>query len=285
MRQTGDRPPAVGKLDVASSGLITSARFTHPSGSLAIAECGKRFAAQPLRLSARLSGMKIASANSGARRLTVSTSNFSQNLVRAVAACALASAVVALPSVASAASVIKQPGAHPKYDFELEPHFVFQWDNRFGDDDGFGPGVRFNIPFLDNGPISKINNNMAIGVGLDLTFGDNDCGWWWRGRGPWDNRHDCSVTEVWVPVVLQWNFFLTDIISVFGEPGFAFVHRSWDWQWYCDGNGGPICDFDDSDNDLEFVFWGGARFQFSDAIGATVRVGSPYVSVGINILF
>ncbi|MGE0328841.1 MAG: hypothetical protein AB7K71_37060 [Polyangiaceae bacterium] len=224
--------------------------------------------------------MKLAKATSMLR------SNCSVNLTRTIAACTVASAVFALPSLASAESVIKRPGAHPKYDFELEPHLVFQWDNRWGSDDGFGPGARFNIPFLDNGPISSINNNMAIGVGLDLTFGSNDCGWYWRDRGvPWDDRYDCSVTEVWVPVVLQWNFFLTDIISVFGEPGLAFAHRSYDWHWYCNNVNGEVCDYSGTRNDLEFVFWGGARFQFSDTVGLTVRLGSPYVSIGANFLF
>lgn len=216
----------------------------------------------------------------------MSRANCAGNLIKCFAACGFLAATLVAPDVASGASVIKRPGAHQKYDFELEPHLVFQWDNRFGDDDGFGPGVRFNIPFLDNGPISKINNNMAIGFGADLTFGDNDCRWWWgRYNVAWDNRNDCSVTELWFPVVLQWNFFLTDIISVFGEPGLAFVHRSWDWEWYCQGNGGAICSYDDSDNELEAVFGAGARFQFTDTVGLTVRVGTPYVSVGANFLF
>jgi hypothetical protein len=128
---------------------------------------------------------------------------------------------------------------------------------------------------------------MAIGFGLDVTFGDNDCRWWWNrfDRDRWLGDADCSVTEFWFPVVLQWNFFLTDVISVFGEPGFAIAHRRWDWQWWCDGEpDGPICDYDDSETDIEFVFWGGARFMFSDSVGATVRVGTPYISAGINFL-
>jgi hypothetical protein len=195
-------------------------------------------------------------------------------------------ALLSMPRVAEARSVIKQPGNHPDYSVEIEPHFVFQWANRFGDDDGFGPGVRVNIPFLDNGPIKTINNNMAIGVGLDITFGDNDCRWWWNRheRDEWLDHEDCSVTEVWLPVTLQWNFFLTDVISVFGEPGFAISHRRWDWDWYCERGSGALCDYDDSDTGLDFVFWGGARFMFSDTIGATVRIGSPYVSVGVNFL-
>jgi hypothetical protein len=77
---------------------------------------------------------------------------------------------------------------------------------------------------------------------------------------------------------------LTDVISVFGEPGFAIAHRRWSWEWYCAGTAGVRCDYDESDTDPEFVFWGGARFMFSDTVGAVVRVGTPYVSAGLTIL-
>ena len=68
-----------------------------------------------------------------------------------------------------ASAQIKRPGAHPKYSFELEPHLVLDWGNHDGpgNDEGIGLGLRATIPFLDNGPISKINNNMGIGFGLD----------------------------------------------------------------------------------------------------------------------
>lgn len=209
----------------------------------------------------------------------------SLTMVRCFSGTALGLSLLAAPSEAAAQSIVKQPGNHPHYSVELEPHAVFQWSNRFGGDDGFGPGARVNIPFLSNGPIKSINNNMAIGVGLDITFGDNNCQWWWN-RLPRDrfSNADCHVTEVWMPVMLQWNFFLTKVISVFVEPGFAIAHRRWDWQWYCDGNAPALCDYDDSDTDLEVAFWGGARFMFSDTVGATVRVGTPYLAVGINFL-
>ena len=56
-------------------------------------------------------------------------------------------ALTALPQLAEAQSVIKQPGNHPDYSVELEPHFLFQWTSRDGADDGFGPGVR--LPCLN----------------------------------------------------------------------------------------------------------------------------------------
>jgi hypothetical protein len=106
------------------------------------------------------------------------------------------------------------------YSAEVEPHLQLQWAQTRWNDEGFGPGVRINIPFLDNGPIQKINNNMAIGFGFDWTIFDDQGGWCYARNAPGDAYdYDCDASAFWFPVVLQWNFFLTDIISVFGEPG------------------------------------------------------------------
>ena len=79
--------------------------------------------------------------------------------------------------------------------------------------------------------------------------------------------------------VLQWNFFLTDVISVFGEPGIAISNYSWESD-FCDG---PGCE--GSDTDFEpFVFWAGARFLLGDTVGIVVRLGTPYISVGVSFL-
>ncbi|RYZ04137.1 MAG: hypothetical protein EOO73_24950 [Myxococcales bacterium] len=183
---------------------------------------------------------------------------------------------------ARAQSIIRQPGNHPDYAFEIEPHLAFQWANRYGADDGIGPGIRFNIPFMHNGPIKTINNNMGITFGMDITFGGGNygCGY------PYDRRYgDCDVTEFWLPVAMQWNFYLTRVISVFGEPGFAIAHRRASYPWYCNGPNTPICnDRTFTDTNIEPVLWGGGRFMFSDKVGATVRIGFPMITAGINIL-
>jgi hypothetical protein len=198
--------------------------------------------------------------------------------------CFAALAWLFLPAVSQAQSIIKQPGNHADYAVEIEPHLAFQWTDRAGVNDGFGPGARFNIPFMHNGPISSINNNMAITFGLDLTFGDGGPNWCY---GRYDqnlrpNGQDCSVTELWLPVAMQWNFYLTKVISVFGEPGFAIAHRRWSYS-FC-GNPGTNCDQHYTTNDLEFIFAGGGRFMFTDKIGATVRIGFPMITAGINFL-
>jgi hypothetical protein len=180
---------------------------------------------------------------------------------------------------AQAQSIIRQPGNHPDYALEIEPHLAFQWSNRYGADDGIGPGVRFNIPFMHNGPIKTINNNMGITFGMDITFGGGN-----YGCGYPDRRYgDCDVTEFWLPVAMQWNFFLTPVISVFGEPGFAIAHRRADYP-YCNGMNTPFCNDNYTDTNIEPVLSGGGRFMFSDKVGATVRIGFPMITAGINIL-
>jgi hypothetical protein len=204
-----------------------------------------------------------------------------------LAAAALVAVLVLLVTPAARAQ-IKQPGAHPDYGVEIEPHLVLQWAHEPFGDEGFGLGARFTIPFLDNGPIASINNNMGIGFGFDWVHFDDPCfGPWWRGpRDPWVFAgQDCEATVLHFPVVLQWNFFLTPMISVFGEPGLEITHTSYNVEWYCNGAGSPPCEWDgDDDLEVEFVFWGGARFMFSDTFGALVRVGTPYLSAGITLL-
>lgn len=177
---------------------------------------------------------------------------------------------------------IKQPGAHPKYSVELEPHLVFDWSNHgWGgdDDDAFGPGLRATIPFLDNGPISKINNNMGIGFGLDWAHDGDACGGRWRWKGDWYNDADCEIDVFFLPAVVQWNFFLTPIISVFGEAGLVIQRVSWDVE-PCAG------DCDGSDMEVDPAFWGGGRFMFgaNSSVGGIVRLGWPYISLGVGIM-
>lgn len=184
---------------------------------------------------------------------------------------------------------IKSPGAHPHYSVEVDPHLVLGYtDQYWGHKNGWGAGARFSVPIVEQGPISKINNSMAIGFGVDwVHFSDYCWGDWWHGAyyAPYANEK-CTANTLWFPVVLQWNFWLTKVISVFGEPGLAVVHRSWDFWWANNNCPNGACKGSESDTTIEpFAFFAGARFLFSDSAGLTIRLGWPYASVGASLLF
>lgn len=184
----------------------------------------------------------------------------------------------ALPSVpALGATIIKRPGLHPFYKFEFEPHLVLALNHPHYADEGIGLGALFGIPIVDQGPITTINNSMAIGVGLDFVHYSDCGGRWANGR----YGYDCSSNALYTPVVLQWNFYITDIITVFGEPGLGFRYTWWDWDGDCSVYG---CD-DDDDIDVMPVFETGAKFMFGKTAGLTVRIGYPHVTVGASLLF
>ena len=44
--------------------------------------------------------------------------------------------LIGAPGVAQAQSIIRQPGNHPDYTVEIEPHLAFQWTQHFGSGDG-----------------------------------------------------------------------------------------------------------------------------------------------------
>jgi hypothetical protein len=139
--------------------------------------------------------------------------------------------------------------------------------------------MRATIPFLRNGPISTINNDMGIGFGLDwVTSGSCNHSVYYDRYG----YYDCSAYAIYVPVVLQWNFYLTDIITVYGEPGFALRYAHISWEATAPG-GAPVRD-GSGYTDPILVFSGGAKFMFGRTVGLNVRVGYPYFTVGASIL-
>jgi len=193
--------------------------------------------------------------------------------------------ILAVPAIASAQSEIKQPGAHPLYSAELEPHLVVEWsDYAPCANDAFGPGFRAAIPFLANGPIPRINNNMAIGFGLDWAHAgiSNGCPQYYR-NGAFDGN-GFSADIISVPIVVQWNFFLLPKISVFGEGGLVIQHRSYDDGYYngCPGNG--FCRYTYTNTNVDGSFSVGGRFLVTDSVGFLLRLGYPYLSAGVSIL-
>jgi hypothetical protein len=139
-------------------------------------------------------------------------------------------------------SVIKFPGLHPDYDFEAEPHLLVAPFH-----EGLpGAGFRGTFPVVHNGFVKTINNSVGVGVGADFT-----------------------QDHLWIPVVMQWNFWLTQNWSVFGEPGVVFRFRD-----AAKGKGVP-----------DWIgFYAGGRYHFSDSVALTLRIGRPTLSVGVSFL-
>ncbi|MEI9938905.1 MAG: hypothetical protein WDO69_16935 [Pseudomonadota bacterium] len=184
---------------------------------------------------------------------------------------------------AQAQSSIRVPGQRPADSFELEPHVLLSPfdapDNPSGD--GYGLGLRGTIEILPDGFIPKLNDSVGIGFGLDWIHYDGLPG---RGycqsfaHGPATPTYPQGVpicvetsthssSYVFVPVVMQWNFWLHRQWSVFGEPGLAVTHRS----------GGDL--------GVVPVFAAGGRFHFNDSVALTLRLGYPAFSSGVSFLF
>jgi hypothetical protein len=194
---------------------------------------------------------------------------------------------LALAQPAAAQSTIKQYGARPSYGVELEPHLAIGWIDPpgVGTGAGLGLGGRATFEILGHGFIPHLNNSVGIGVGLDWIHYEGD------GTGP---RGTCThfvpgpagtniCTQVsgsgndntdylWIPVVLQWNFWLAKRWSAFGEVGAAF--RLDDMHTF---GFSPI------------LTWAGGRFHLSDKATLTMRLGlpffiTPYVTFGVSFL-
>lgn len=190
----------------------------------------------------------------------------------------LAALVVAAAGVlvwappAHADSIIKNPGDHPDYRVELEPHGLLGWGRAWGGA-GLGLGARASIPIVRNGFVQTLNNSVAISFGIDWVR-YSDCYYHWRGVG-----YGCGASFFMFPVAMQWNFWLTEKWSVFGEPGLHVYHATYDANW-CDprflGCAYPTT------TSVDFAFYAGGRFHFNDKVSLTMRIGYPTLSVGAS---
>lgn len=189
---------------------------------------------------------------------------------RAIAGAALAIAAMWARPARADTMVIERPGYHSRYTFEAEPHLLLGLiapGPAHGQ--GIGAGFRGTIKIVENGFIPKINNSVGIGFGVDFAhFGSSRC-------ERLDNMGRCAGTDavnaIWVPVVLQWNFYISRNWSVFGEPGVAIRFESRDGR--------------DSHTGVDYLhLYLGGRYHFTDNFTLTMRVGFPTVSVGVSFL-
>jgi hypothetical protein len=206
-----------------------------------------------------------------------------QSAVGWVVLCA-AMAVVALTARSARAEdmIIKRPGDHPAYSVEIEPHLTLAFFIPSAGSSGIGLGGRFTIPVVKNGFVSSINNSVGIGFGLDWIH-YNGC---YRS---WGNPYACANLETFLlPVVMQWNFFLSTHWSVFGEPGLAITINSYGTcvDFYVDNRGNRVdCGPRPSSVGVNpFVLFVGGRYHFSETTALTMRLGWPYASIGVSFM-
>jgi hypothetical protein len=202
--------------------------------------------------------------------------------------------VTLAPNTASADTIIRDPNP-PRYSVELEPklnlnYFLFEY---YGGS-AWGPGVRASIPIMSPGFIKTLNNSVGITFGLDLMrySGDGYYGWYRYCTGNprncpgWYVGYDTAFWALLFPVAMQWNFFITDRWSVFGEPGLTIRHAFFDDVAWCqpgvyDPRFGP-CNREATS--LYFTFYAGGRFHFNEKLALTMRIGHPTTfSIGLSI--
>jgi hypothetical protein len=197
---------------------------------------------------------------------------------------ALPCALVALghPNPARASDTIIRYGRVPiGYTLEIEPHLVLGSSPPGpGYGSGAGVGVRASFVVAPEGFISGVNDSAAIGVGLDLGhyYGSLALNGY-RDQclqfqpGPNGTSICTDVTSnggtynyIFIPVVLQWNFWFTDRLSAFGEPGIDI---------YLLGDHGA---------GASPALYVGGRFRVTDRITITARLGYPTVGVGVSFM-
>jgi len=208
----------------------------------------------------------------GARRVARRTA------AAAVIALGLLSAGVA---EAGEVSVVYNSRTPIDYGFEVEPHLVAgSGPPGRGVGSGGGIGVRASVVLAPDGFIRGINDSVAIGFGLDFgrfagRYALND----FRDQclhfepGPAGTAVCTDVTSnggtynyVFAPVVMQWNFWLTERFSAFGEPGINFYHL---------GNYGYA---------VSPALYLGGRFRLADRITLTARIGYPTIAFGVSFM-
>ena len=187
----------------------------------------------------------------------------------------LLSCGIVLLGASTAQADIRSPQDHPEV--ELAPHLVLQWaDEPAWDDDGIGLGLHAGIPVISRGPITTINNSFAVAFGLDWSHFDDACGPW--ALNPDD---DCSADDFWLPIMAQWNFFFSDVISAFIDLGLAIEYERWD-DVACGGGRNWYWCNDEDDIDVELVLWLGVRFHLARSFALTLQLGTPSLLLGAS---
>jgi len=192
-----------------------------------------------------------------------------------------------LPAVllCSASSAFAEPTTwlrfsdQPAYRLELEPHLVVGAANPPGPGagQGAGAGVRGSVMLSRDGFIAGVNDSIALGFGLDvLRYGGGGSFWGTcvaRTPGP-AGTSVCTAVDspggargyLFIPVVMQWNFWFTKQWSAFGEPGVDIFFTSHG------GGATPSLAI-------------GGRLHVTEAVAIVLRLGWPTTTFGASFSF
>ncbi len=165
---------------------------------------------------------------------------------------------------------------------EIEPHLVLgAAPPGFGQGSGGGAGVRASIGILPGGLLPNVDDSVALGVGLDYAHYDGKLaltGYHDRclqnQPGPNGTQICTDITSnggtwnyIYIPVVVQWNLWLTTRFSAFAEPGVDFYHLP------------------DHGFSLVPALYVGGRLHLSNHVALTARLGYPTtLAVGLSLL-
>ena len=193
-----------------------------------------------------------------------------------------AALLILVPTTASAKTIIKDPNP-PKYGVEIEPKLNFSYFGLYAyGGNAWGPGVRFSIPVMSPGFVKKINDSVTITFGADFMRYEGYYYYWCKPKDCpriYEPGYDASFWSVHLPVALQWNFFITDHFSVFGEPGLTIRHNFFRDSTYCGAYG-----YCGRTTEPYFTLFLGGRWHFSDNLALTFRIGHPIdSSIGLSI--
>lgn len=173
----------------------------------------------------------------------------------------VAASALLLSQEASAQLIIKNPSDHPDFRAELEPHGVlvpwgdsFGYSNRYGYNRyAFAGGIGFRATIKVADPvIPRLNNTIGVTFGLDFT----NCSYCYYGQ---------EQFSFWTPVGAQWTFFLTRKWSVFADVGAVAFSDGFYRNLF-----------------FEPMFEVGGRWHFRDKITLTMRLGFPFITVGVS---
>ncbi len=149
---------------------------------------------------------------------------------------------------ARAAGTLRAPDAHPHYQVELDFHLALDAFDPpgVGEATGAGPGIRSTWVVADGGFIRSANDSVGVGVGFD----------WLAFTG--------SGSSFYIPIVMQWNFWLSHRWSMFVEPGIGIF-------------------FGEAQGAAPTGSVGG-RVLLGDGLAVTFRAGYPGATVGFSSL-